>query len=266
MGIPFDPDSEYRVGSHAEDDDEDFSDIWDTRTLGRPKKRKVDPERVWGTKEYFRRVDNNPRDEWDTGLKDFPGMTQRIKRQVKADAERIRNDVRRASLKVKADAERVRIDARRAAEKVRSTSQLLSSNTLNARKESLKRYDFTTPSRIKKTKRRFKLSGKSGGIGIVGILFWGFVFFNMCSDDDSDKTAKVVDTTTSSEVVERVKTGVENLKPEVQSLIDKAKSEYERVIVSDGKTTKTHEKEKPSNVNDPYKQSDDRYGSVEDKW
>lgn len=252
-------------------DDEDFSDIWDTRTrgqqqqrpLGKPRKRgEVDPERVWGTKEFNRKYGIG-KDEWNTGLEDIPRITHRIKR----DQEKIRIRAEKLKRKLELDAERIRADARRAAEKVRNKiSDDISKAQLQGRREALKGYDFTAPSRIKKTKRRFKLSSKSGGIGIVGICFWGFLLFNMCSDNDSD-TSKVADTNTTDRVVEQVKEGYDSLKPEVTALIDKAKEEFGKVTVSDGKTSTTYHKEKPSsNSSDPYSQPDDRYGSVDDKW
>ena len=265
MSEPFDP--EYRIGFHKEDDDEDFSDIWNTNR-GRGKR---DKSTVWGTDEYFERYDK-PRDEWDTGLEDYPGMTRRIKREreirknaerITENARRISNNAKRFENKIKIDAEKIRENARRAAENVRSK---IEQQKLDAQRDALRNYNFTPTPRIKKTKRRFKLSSKSGGIGIFGIIFWGFLIFNMCSDDDSDTTAKVVDTTTDNEVVQQVKEGIDNLKPEVQALINKAKNEFGKVTVKDGKSTVTYHKEKPSDNSDPYKQPDDRYGSVDDKW
>ena len=105
-----------------------------------------------------------------------------------------------------------------------------------------------------------------GGIGIGGLLFWGFIMFNLFSDDDddSDTKARVTDTKQDNEVVEQVKKSYDNLKPEVTALIDKAKDELEKVTSTDQKTTVA--KNKQSDNSDPYKQDDDRYGSIDDKW
>ena len=224
------------------------SDVWDTNR-GRGKK---DRSRIWGTEEYFQRVEK-PRDEWDTGLANFSGVRRRIQQNIKADANRI-----------KLNAERIKADARRAAEKIKQqTSQRLSQTRMQAQKDLLKDYDFTAKTKTK-PKRRWKLSGK--GITIGGSIFWCFILYTCLfdNDDDKDTKARVADTTTSNDVVEKVKETYNNLKPEAQALIDKAKNEYERVIVKkDGKHTTAVNKMDNS---DRYKQSDDRYGSTDDKW
>jgi len=167
--------------------DKDFSDIWDTNRG----KGKVDRSRVWGTDEYFARVEK-PRDEWDTGLEDFSGMTRRIKRNIEADKERIKRDARRASLKAKADAERIKNQAEKMASDIRSN---VAQQQAQARKKLLSSYNFTAKSKKKKPKRRIKLSGK--GIGIGGMIFWGVIILNFCGDDKAEKT-KVVDTSSDT--------------------------------------------------------------------
>jgi len=220
-------------------DDGDFSDIWDTnRGQG-----KMDKSRIWGTDEYFRRIEQ-PRDEWDTGLEDYPGMTRRIKSQIDAEADRLKRQI-------KIDTERIKEDARKAAENVRKNVSMARTEAL---KEVVRNYDFTPTPRIKKTKRRFKLSSKSGGIGIFGIIFWGLIFFNMC--DGEEKTAKVIDTSSKTEVSE---------------VFDKAREYSNQAItkVEEGFKELDKQEKKPKNtgnVDDPYKQPDDRYGSIDDKW
>jgi len=241
----------YRVGEHPEDDDfsdvlDNFdkipggdkeSDVWHTNR-GRGKK---DKSRIWGTEEYFKRVER-PRDEWDTGLEDFSSMRRRIQRNIELDAEKIRADARRAAARVR-----------------EKTAQRLAQTRLQAQKEILKDYDFTAKTKTK-PKRRWKVSGK--GITLGGSIFWMFLIYTcFFDDDDKDTKAKVTDTKTSNDVVETAKKTYNNLKPEVQALVDKAKDEYERVIVKkDQKSTTV------VNDSDPYKQNDDRYGSVDDKW
>lgn len=266
----------YRVGEHPEDDDfsdvlDNFdkievdnkskksstsspsssssrADVWDTNR-GRGKK---DKSRIWGTEEYFRRVER-PRDEWDTGLEDFGSMSRRIQRNIKAGAQKIR-----------LDAEKIRLDARRAAARVRqTTSTRMAQTRLQSQKDTLKSFDFTAKTK-KKPKRRWKVSGK--GITVGGSIFWCFILYTCLfdNDDDKDTKAKVADTKTSNDVVETAKETYNNLKPEVQALVDKAKNEYERVIVKkDGKPTTAVNKMDNS---DPYKQADDKYGSIDDKW
>jgi len=243
----------------------EFSDIWDTDD------KDTDKSRIWGTDEYFRRIELS-RDEWDTGLEDYPGMTHRIKREteirknaerIKEDARRISNNAKRFSDRIKIDAEKIRADARDAAQRVRNkVDQESAAARLEAQKELLRDYNFTPTPRIKKTKRRFKLSSKSGGIGIFGILFWGFLMFNMCSDDDSDTTAKVVDTSTDTNYTEQIKESIDKLKPEAEKLINQAKDELKKVT-SEKKVAKTKTE---GNTSDPYSQPDDRYGGTEDKW
>ena len=214
------------------------SDVWDTNR-GQGKK---DKSRIWGTEEYFKRVER-PRDEWDTGLEDFGSMSQRIQRNIKADAEKIRQDARRAAARVR-----------------ERTAQRLAQTILHAQKEILKDYNFTAKTK-KKPKRRWKVSGK--GITLGGSIFWMFLIYTCFFDDDDkkDTKARVADTKTQNDVVETAKKTYNNLKPEVQALVDKAKNEYERVIVKkDEKSTTV------VNSSDPYKQNDDRYGSIDDKW
>jgi hypothetical protein len=241
-------------------DDDDFSDVWDTNR-GRGKK---DKSRIWGTEEYFQRSEKL-RDEWDTGSEDFGSMTRRIQQNIKADADKIRLDAE----KIRLDAERMASNARRAAVRPREqTSQRLAQTRLaqtrlQAQKEILKDYEFTAKTKTK-PKRRWKLSGK--GITIGGSIFWLFLLYTCFFDDEEvrkDTKAKVADTKTQNDVVEKAKETYNNLKPEVQALIDKAKNEYERVIVKDEKTIAVVEK---TDNSDPYKQNDDRYGSIEDKW
>jgi len=241
MGIDWDDDDFSDVLDNFDKipggDEDKEADVWYTNR-GRGKK---DKSRIWGTEEYFKRVEK-PRDEWDTGLEDFSSMSRRIKQNIKADAEKIREDARRAAARVK-----------------ERTAQRLAQTRLHAQKEILKDYNFTAKTK-KKPKRRWKVSGK--GITLGGSIFWMFLIYTcFFDDDDKDTKAKVTDTKTSNDVVETAKKTYNNLKPEVQALVDKAKDEYERVIVKkDQKSTTV------VNDSDPYKQNDDRYGSVDDKW
>ena len=279
----------YRVGEHPEDDDfsdvlDNFdkievdnkskksstsspssssskADVWDTNR-GQGKK---DKSRIWGTEEYFKRVEK-PRDEWDTGLEDFGSMSRRIQRNIKADAEKIRLDAN----KIRLDAERMAADARRAATRVRqTTSTRMAQTRLQGQDDILKSFDFTAKTK-KKPKRRWKVSGK--GITVGGSIFWCFIIYTCLfdNDDDKDTKAKVADTKTSNDVVETVKATYNNLKPEAQALIDKAKDEFNKLDrgtdMDIAVTTGQEVTQDVVDSSDPYKQNDDRYGSIEDKW
>lgn len=226
----------------------EFSDIWDTDTDS-------DKSRVWGTDEYFRRIENS-RDEWNTGLEDYPGMTHRIKRQIDLDAQKIKEDAKEFSRKIKIDAQKMQENARKAAETVRNR---VAQQTVTTRAQAQKKLfeDINTNSirHPKKPKRRFKLSAKSGGIGIFGLIFWSVLLFNMCGDKE-EKTAKVIDTSskvTASEVFEKAR-----------EYSNTAITKVEETLKEVDKQVK--EKKKPSDNNDPYNQPEDRYGGTEDKW
>ena len=218
--------------------DKDFSDIWSTNRG----KGKVDKSRVWGTDEYFARVEK-PRDEWDTGLDDFSAMT----RKIKQDQERIRRD-----------AQRIKLQAEKMASGIRDKFKTQQAQArIQAQKELMKDHNFTVKTK-KKPKRRIKLSGK--GIGIGGMIFWAIILINFCGDDNDDKTAKVVDTSSDTNYTEQVKESYDKLKPEAEKLIEKAKAELKEF-----RKSKSAPVVIPDNSN-PYKQDDDRYGSVDDKW
>lgn len=213
-------------------DDEDFTDIWKTnRGQG-----KIDKSRVWGTDEYFTRVEK-PRDEWDTGL-------DRDRERIKRDAERIKLQAEKMASGIRDKFKTQRAQAR-----------------IQAQNELMKDHNFTVKTKKKKPKRRIKLSGK--GIGIGGIIFWGLILFNFCGDDKDDKTAKVADTSSDTNYTEQIKESYDNLKPEAEKLIKKAKAELKKVTFN----TKKSGPIGPLPLNDdPYKQPDDRYGGIEDKW
>ena len=96
-------------------------------------------------------------------------------------------------------------------------------------------------------------------------MFIGYNIF-FADDDDADTKARVTDTKQENELVEKVKNSYDNMKPEVQALVDKARNEYEKITITDGKITVVVDETKTQDSNDPYKQNDDRYGGIEDKW
>jgi hypothetical protein len=226
------------MGPHIPKDD--FNDVWDSET---------DPARVWGTKEYFQRVDG---DGWHTGKDTFVDQT----RKIKADVDRI-----------KRDAERISRDARKGLSHTHAVSGSFDWENILDEPHSSKRSTSVSPNSIsrkkkKKRKRRFKLSKSSGGIGLGGILFWIVIALWVCSDDEADKTAKVKEVKPTKDITEQVKQSIDNLIPEAEALINKAKIEFDKIT----KEEKTKRPPKVADNSDQYSQEEDKYGSVEDKW
>jgi gas vesicle protein len=250
------------MGPHIGDKPDKFDDVWTTEN---------DLARRWGTKEYFKRVD---RDGWHTDRDSLANGTRRIK----SDVERIKADARR----IKADAERMTRDAKKIAESARrAATKVMGPSHTHTVSGSFDWQNLTKPTNPshprftsskktffknrKKKKRRFKLSSKSGGIGIGTIIFWGMLLFWFCGDDKADKTAEVVDTSTDNEIINKVKEAYNNIKPEAEALINKAKSEFNKTV-SKEKSIKTPRPPKASDDNNRFAQEDDRFGSIEDKW
>ena len=68
-------------------------------------------------------------------------------------------------------------------------------------------------------------STKSGGIGIGTVIFW-IIMWNLIFDDDDEKEVNVVvEEDDKQSITETVKQTVDNLKPEAQALISKAREE-----------------------------------------
>lgn len=216
----------YRIGEHPEDD-EDYSDIWDTR----------EPNRIVGRK--IKKKAHKP-DEWDTGNSDFASYTRRVKSDIDAKYE-----ATKAKRLKQANAFTSSMESQ-----TKFTNSLL--NTMPS---------FKQKAAEKKRKKRKKMAKRNISIG--GGIFWVFMLY-MCvfDDDDADKTAKVTASKEISEITERVRETVENLKPEAQALYDKVSGEVDKMKAKRITTTATA----LDNADDPYAQDDSKYGDTEDKW
>jgi len=107
-----------------------------------------------------------------------------------------------------------------------------------------------------------------GSIGISGFVFWiimGYCFFG--GNDKSDNKKVDIVENDKPDIVEKIKNGVNNVKPEFDAAIKKAKNELENI-----KKEMKEEAEKPKkNVTENPKSNNrferkDIYGNDEDKW
>lgn len=127
------------------------------------------------------------------------------------------------------------------------------------------------------------MSSSSSGIGIGGIIFWGFILYSIFGGgDDADKKDVEVKTTNKPAITETIEKQVNDLGDKINEatkkisisldlFVKKEEKEEKMVAKSTEKQKKVVETEKAKKDttekanDDPY-ENNDLYGSVDDKW
>jgi hypothetical protein len=105
------------------------------------------------------------------------------------------------------------------------------------------------------------MSDSDGGFGFGSIFFW-IVMLNMfgfCGGDDEKTTEVVVDDKPS--MTEHVKEALDEIKPEIEIVVKKAKESFDDVKKDVKK--QMSEEETPKKTEEKY---DSVYGNNDDKW